>query len=191
METQLAIQLPNAGKLQIRLNQIKQQIQIQLLFLECFTMFFFSRWPQTTALKQKTSTTQWAESACTMHVWVRGAARRYWLIGSRVPPTDVLQGLDPRDSTTIPAPPSPAQLPEDFDVRNICVGIPKVSQTESNVKHNGKRQSAKQRFHVETVKWKELSCEVWEAWSSCDQTEKGFTRPSSGNCLCPAGLLRT
>ncbi|XP_075883720.1 glutamyl-tRNA(Gln) amidotransferase subunit A, mitochondrial [Nelusetta ayraudi] len=38
---------------------------------------------------------------------------------------DVLQGLDPRDSTTIPAPPSTAQLPEDFDVRNICVGIPK------------------------------------------------------------------
>uniref|UniRef100_A0A673CKL7 Glutamyl-tRNA(Gln) amidotransferase subunit A, mitochondrial n=1 Tax=Sphaeramia orbicularis TaxID=375764 RepID=A0A673CKL7_9TELE len=37
----------------------------------------------------------------------------------------VLQGLDVKDSTTIPAPPSFTELPEDFDVRNICVGIPK------------------------------------------------------------------
>ncbi|XP_041828710.1 glutamyl-tRNA(Gln) amidotransferase subunit A, mitochondrial [Melanotaenia boesemani] len=37
----------------------------------------------------------------------------------------VLQGLDVRDSTTVPAPSSPTELPEDFDVRNICIGIPK------------------------------------------------------------------
>ncbi|XP_013865840.1 glutamyl-tRNA(Gln) amidotransferase subunit A, mitochondrial [Austrofundulus limnaeus] len=37
----------------------------------------------------------------------------------------VLQGLDIRDSTTVPAPTSLTDLPEDFDVKNICVGIPK------------------------------------------------------------------
>ncbi|XP_072221458.1 glutamyl-tRNA(Gln) amidotransferase subunit A, mitochondrial [Leuresthes tenuis] len=37
----------------------------------------------------------------------------------------VLQGLDIRDSTTVPAPSSLTELPEDFDVRNICIGIPK------------------------------------------------------------------
>ncbi|CAG5866195.1 unnamed protein product [Menidia menidia] len=37
----------------------------------------------------------------------------------------VLQGLDMRDSTTVPAPSSGMELPQDFDVRNICVGIPK------------------------------------------------------------------
>ncbi|CAB1459979.1 unnamed protein product [Pleuronectes platessa] len=37
----------------------------------------------------------------------------------------ILQGLDIRDSTTIPPPSSLAELPEDFDVKNICVGIPK------------------------------------------------------------------
>ncbi|XP_076026689.1 glutamyl-tRNA(Gln) amidotransferase subunit A, mitochondrial [Genypterus blacodes] len=37
----------------------------------------------------------------------------------------VLQGQDVRDSTTVPAPSSPSELPEDFDVRNICVGVPK------------------------------------------------------------------
>uniref|UniRef100_A0A8C6V167 Glutamyl-tRNA(Gln) amidotransferase subunit A, mitochondrial n=1 Tax=Neogobius melanostomus TaxID=47308 RepID=A0A8C6V167_9GOBI len=37
---------------------------------------------------------------------------------------DVLQGVDVKDSTTIPAPSLSTQLPEDFDVRNLCVGIP-------------------------------------------------------------------
>ncbi|XP_044021562.1 glutamyl-tRNA(Gln) amidotransferase subunit A, mitochondrial isoform X1 [Siniperca chuatsi] len=37
----------------------------------------------------------------------------------------ILQGLDIRDSTTIPAPSSLTELPEDFNVKNICVGIPK------------------------------------------------------------------
>uniref|UniRef100_A0A3B4ZLG8 Glutamyl-tRNA(Gln) amidotransferase subunit A, mitochondrial n=1 Tax=Stegastes partitus TaxID=144197 RepID=A0A3B4ZLG8_9TELE len=37
----------------------------------------------------------------------------------------ILQGLDVRDSTTVPAPSSLAELPENFDVKNICVGIPK------------------------------------------------------------------
>ncbi|XP_074516066.1 glutamyl-tRNA(Gln) amidotransferase subunit A, mitochondrial isoform X2 [Sebastes fasciatus] len=37
----------------------------------------------------------------------------------------ILQGLDIKDSTTTPAPSSLTELPEHFDVRNICVGIPK------------------------------------------------------------------
>ncbi|KAF3701527.1 Glutamyl-tRNA(Gln) amidotransferase subunit A, mitochondrial [Channa argus] len=37
----------------------------------------------------------------------------------------ILQGLDIRDSTTIPAPSPLTELPEDFDVKSICVGIPK------------------------------------------------------------------
>ncbi|KAK2825889.1 hypothetical protein Q5P01_020103 [Channa striata] len=37
----------------------------------------------------------------------------------------ILQGLDIRDSTTIAAPSPVTELPEDFDVKNICVGIPK------------------------------------------------------------------
>ncbi|KAG7510544.1 glutamyl-tRNA(Gln) amidotransferase subunit A, mitochondrial [Solea senegalensis] len=37
----------------------------------------------------------------------------------------ILQGLDVRDSTTIPAPPSLTELPEDFDVKNLRVGVPK------------------------------------------------------------------
>lgn len=38
---------------------------------------------------------------------------------------DVLQGVDVKDSTTIPPPSSLTPLLEDFDVRNLCVGIPK------------------------------------------------------------------
>uniref|UniRef100_A0A665U2C4 Glutamyl-tRNA(Gln) amidotransferase subunit A, mitochondrial n=1 Tax=Echeneis naucrates TaxID=173247 RepID=A0A665U2C4_ECHNA len=37
----------------------------------------------------------------------------------------ILQGRDTKDSTTIPAPSSPTELPEVFDVKNICIGIPK------------------------------------------------------------------
>ncbi|XP_076604802.1 glutamyl-tRNA(Gln) amidotransferase subunit A, mitochondrial [Chaetodon auriga] len=37
----------------------------------------------------------------------------------------VLQGLDIRDSTTVPVPSLLTELPEDFDANNICVGIPK------------------------------------------------------------------
>uniref|UniRef100_A0A8C2EAJ4 Glutamyl-tRNA(Gln) amidotransferase subunit A, mitochondrial n=1 Tax=Cyprinus carpio TaxID=7962 RepID=A0A8C2EAJ4_CYPCA len=38
----------------------------------------------------------------------------------------ILQGRDERDSTTVQAPSTPSSLPEHFDIRNICVGIPKV-----------------------------------------------------------------
>lgn len=41
--------------------------------------------------------------------------------------TGLLQGHDVKDSTSVPAPYSPADLPEKLDVRKICVGIPKVS----------------------------------------------------------------
>ncbi|XP_054651385.1 glutamyl-tRNA(Gln) amidotransferase subunit A, mitochondrial [Dunckerocampus dactyliophorus] len=37
----------------------------------------------------------------------------------------ILQGLDTRDSTTVPPPPSPTELQEDFDVKKLSVGIPK------------------------------------------------------------------
>ncbi|KAK5885973.1 hypothetical protein CesoFtcFv8_017056 [Champsocephalus esox] len=37
----------------------------------------------------------------------------------------ILQGLDIKDSTTIPAASSLTELPEQFDVKNLCVGIPK------------------------------------------------------------------
>ncbi|XP_077395510.1 glutamyl-tRNA(Gln) amidotransferase subunit A, mitochondrial [Festucalex cinctus] len=37
----------------------------------------------------------------------------------------ILQGLDTKDSTTVPAPASSTELPENFDVKNLCVGIPK------------------------------------------------------------------
>uniref|UniRef100_A0A671W0Z4 Glutamyl-tRNA(Gln) amidotransferase subunit A, mitochondrial n=1 Tax=Sparus aurata TaxID=8175 RepID=A0A671W0Z4_SPAAU len=38
---------------------------------------------------------------------------------------DILQGFDIRDSTTVPAPSSLTELPDDFAAKNICVGIPK------------------------------------------------------------------
>lgn len=38
---------------------------------------------------------------------------------------DVLQGVDIKDSTTVPLPSSPTQPLDDFDVKNLCVGIPK------------------------------------------------------------------
>uniref|UniRef100_A0A4W4H6N5 Glutamyl-tRNA(Gln) amidotransferase subunit A, mitochondrial n=1 Tax=Electrophorus electricus TaxID=8005 RepID=A0A4W4H6N5_ELEEL len=37
----------------------------------------------------------------------------------------VLQGQDEKDSTTVSVPDSPASLPEDLDIRDVCVGIPK------------------------------------------------------------------
>lgn len=37
----------------------------------------------------------------------------------------ILQGRDERDSTTVQAPNTPPSLPEHFDMRKICVGIPK------------------------------------------------------------------
>ncbi|KAM9354333.1 glutamyl-tRNA(Gln) amidotransferase subunit A, mitochondrial [Pholidichthys leucotaenia] len=37
----------------------------------------------------------------------------------------VLQGVDVRDSTTLPVPPSLAELPDDFSVNGLRVGIPK------------------------------------------------------------------
>uniref|UniRef100_A0A7N6BDB8 Glutamyl-tRNA(Gln) amidotransferase subunit A, mitochondrial n=1 Tax=Anabas testudineus TaxID=64144 RepID=A0A7N6BDB8_ANATE len=37
----------------------------------------------------------------------------------------ILQGLDIRDSTTIPAPAPLTELPEDLDVKNLFIGIPK------------------------------------------------------------------
>uniref|UniRef100_A0A3Q3VUE7 Glutamyl-tRNA(Gln) amidotransferase subunit A, mitochondrial n=1 Tax=Mola mola TaxID=94237 RepID=A0A3Q3VUE7_MOLML len=36
----------------------------------------------------------------------------------------ILQGVDARDSTTVRAPSSLMELPEDFDVKTICLGIP-------------------------------------------------------------------
>ncbi|XP_060789261.1 glutamyl-tRNA(Gln) amidotransferase subunit A, mitochondrial [Neoarius graeffei] len=38
---------------------------------------------------------------------------------------NVLQGLDVKDSTTVPAPDSPAALLQEFDVGDLCVGVPK------------------------------------------------------------------
>ncbi|TRY98006.1 hypothetical protein DNTS_032617 [Danionella cerebrum] len=37
----------------------------------------------------------------------------------------VLQGRDKKDSTTIQAPDTPPSLPELFDIRDLCIGIPK------------------------------------------------------------------
>lgn len=37
----------------------------------------------------------------------------------------ILQGHDVRDSTTVPSSSSFTELPKDFDVKNLCVGIPK------------------------------------------------------------------
>ncbi|KAM9841940.1 glutamyl-tRNA(Gln) amidotransferase subunit A, mitochondrial [Aulostomus maculatus] len=41
----------------------------------------------------------------------------------------ILQGFDSRDSTTVTAPSSSTELPEDFDIRNIRIGIPKEYHT--------------------------------------------------------------
>ncbi|XP_058255279.1 glutamyl-tRNA(Gln) amidotransferase subunit A, mitochondrial isoform X2 [Hemibagrus wyckioides] len=38
---------------------------------------------------------------------------------------DVLQGRDVNDSTTVHVPDSPAPLPQEFDIRDLCVGVPK------------------------------------------------------------------
>ena len=40
--------------------------------------------------------------------------------------TDVLQGRDLKDSTTVQSPTPHTGFTEDIDVRNLCVGIPKV-----------------------------------------------------------------
>ncbi|XP_052001631.1 glutamyl-tRNA(Gln) amidotransferase subunit A, mitochondrial [Xyrauchen texanus] len=37
----------------------------------------------------------------------------------------ILQGRDERDSTTVQAPSTPPSLPEHFDIKDLCVGIPK------------------------------------------------------------------
>ncbi|XP_036449079.1 glutamyl-tRNA(Gln) amidotransferase subunit A, mitochondrial [Colossoma macropomum] len=37
----------------------------------------------------------------------------------------ILQGRDEKDSTTVESPGLPSNLPEEFDVRDICVGVPK------------------------------------------------------------------
>ncbi|KAI7804503.1 glutamyl-tRNAGln amidotransferase subunit A [Triplophysa rosa] len=37
----------------------------------------------------------------------------------------ILQGQDEKDSTTVQAQSTPHSLPEDFDIRDICVGLPK------------------------------------------------------------------
>ena len=64
--------------------------------------------------------------------------------------TGLLQGHDVRDSTTVPSPPSLEELPEDLDVRNLRVGIPKVRQ-ELTSQHLEYLKASLFRIHSPTI----------------------------------------